>query len=351
MIHVLVEQLHGNKMKQKLSILLYVGLMVFISCTSTRGVETEAFIQSNRNILPPESFREVWAYLMKGEEQEFHGNEPITDLCYFSAELDYRGALINSGGLPDSIKRNKKIRTHLVIANISNMYLMHFVLNPDLGYRKKLIDDILLQAKQYDGVQIDFESIHPNDKNAFLSFMADLKKGLGDKTLSVAVPARTYYVDDAFDYKALARIADRIFIMAYDQHWSGSKPGPIASPEWCGEVAQYAKSKIPVHKIVFGIPFYGRSWQDKKNDRAYRFRSIRGILDNTQSKTNIDTEYPSFTFEDTVRVSVFYEDENSLLKKARLYKSMGIDSIGFWRLGQENRVFWGMINSSETVTE
>ena len=29
-------------------------------------------------------FKEVWGYLMRGEEKYFDGNEPITDVCYFA---------------------------------------------------------------------------------------------------------------------------------------------------------------------------------------------------------------------------------------------------------------------------
>ena len=68
--------------------------------------------------------------------------------------------------------------------------------------------------------------------------------------------------------------------MAYDEHWSSSTPGPVASLPWCERVGAYAISTIPVEKLVMGVPFYGRAWQDKKNDRALKFRTTEQIIVN-----------------------------------------------------------------------
>jgi len=291
-----------------------------------------------------ESFREIWAYLMKGEENEYTGNEPITDLCYFSAELDYKGGLILPK-YPSTLKLRKNQRLHIVLANINNMSLTHFILNPDLKFRKRVIDGISALSRDYDGLQIDLESVHPDDSRKFCDFLKDIKAAIGTKTLSVAVPAYTSTGNKGFDYKRIAAIADRVFIMAYDEHWSGSKPGPIASSEWCTQVAQYAIKEMDRDKIIFGIPFYGRSWQDKKNDRAFKNSSIGKILTSRTDLRDLNTSYPSFTFEDTVTVSVYYENPDSILEKARIYKSLGIHSIGFWRLGQEDRNLWNMIHA------
>ena len=297
-----------------------------------------------------ESFNEVWAYLMKGEEREYAGDEPITDLCYFSAELDYKGGLV-CPPYPSSLARKKNQRLHIVLANINDVALTHFILNPDLKYRGKLIDGIRNISRKYDGVQIDLESVHPDDRARFCEFLKDVKSAIGNKVLSVAVPAYTADKSTGFDYQGIAAVADRVFIMAYDEHWSGSAPGPIASSEWCANVARYAVTKIPREKIVFGIPFYGRSWQDKRNSRAYTHKSIGKMMTGRPGLRALDPSYPSFTFDDVVRVSVYYENPGSILEKGRIYKSYGINSIGFWRLGQEDRKLWNMISAGNAVDD
>ena len=35
--------------------------------------------------------------------------------------------------------------------------------------------------------------------------------------------------DDNYDYKTLSQNVDYLILMAYDEHWNGSEPGPVAS--------------------------------------------------------------------------------------------------------------------------
>ena len=148
---------------------------------------------------------------------------------------------------------------------------MHFCLDPQFRLRDDLITAIAAAAEPYDGVQIDFETVSASDSDSFYEFLSILKKKLGSKTFSVALPARTRNVGDAFDYAKISSIADRIIVMAYDEHWSGSAPGSIASLEWCRKVSAYSRSIIPPSKLVMGLPFYGRAWATANPAKAYRF--------------------------------------------------------------------------------
>lgn len=298
---------------------------------------------------PKASFREIWAYLMPGEEAGIKGGEPITDLCYFAGELSYKCELVVKAKFPADAKIPAGARTHFVVADIRNMGRIYFLTNPDLPFRKKFIKDITEVAKDYNGIQIDFESVHPNDRAQFYAFLTDLKKALGDKTLSIAVPARVKkYENDSFNYKELSQIVDRIFIMAYDEHWSGSRPGPVASYDWCDKVSEYAVSVIPKDRLVMGIPFYGRSWQDKKHDRALRFSTAQNLIkENTDDMVPLKGSDPGFEFEDSVKVTVYYETPDSIMKKAHIYQSDGIQGIGFWRVGQESREIWDILSKGD----
>ncbi len=74
--------------------------------------------------------------------------------------------------------------------------------------------------------------------------------------------------------------------MAYDEHWSGSTPGPVASLAWCAKVADYATSAIDSDKIVMGLPLYGRAWQDKKLARALRYEAVQDLAAEKSSQTS-----------------------------------------------------------------
>jgi len=206
-------------------------------------------------------FREIWAYLMRGEESRITGTEPITDLCYFSASLTRNGRIVETVKRPSVVLANgSSPAIHLVIAELSNPSLMHFALDPRYGVQPFLIEDICRVAADFDGVQVDFESISRDDAEAFFGFLADLKAALpAGKKLSIAIPARTRLVADAYEYSRIAAIVDRMVVMAYDEHWSGSSPGPVASLPWCAKVANYARSVVDAGKLIMGLPLYGRA--------------------------------------------------------------------------------------------
>jgi spore germination protein YaaH len=285
---------------------------------------------------------EIWAYLMKGEEKEFSGKEPITDLCYFSAELDFEGRLKGPEKLPDSVVIQRSIRKHLVIADISHPALLHFCMDRNFPVRNRLIDSISEMAASYDGIQIDFESIENEDAEPFYSFVKELKQKNSLKIISVAVPAHlASLTKDPYDYAMLGRCADRIIIMAYDEHWSRSKPGPVASLGWCDKIADYALSVLPENRIVMGIPFYGRAWQDKELARSIRSKNAPDILSHHSLDIRTDENgTPEIEYEEEVKVTVYCETAATIMRKANLYREKEIANLAFWRIGQEPKTVW-----------
>jgi spore germination protein YaaH len=290
-------------------------------------------------------FREVWGYLMKGEENNLRGTEPFTDICYFSATFDSKGNLVGEVTPPAlAINGEMPFRMHLVISELTNYSRTHYVLHPKLSARKTLIRDIVQASRYYDGIQIDFESIPAEDARHFYIFLKDLKKRLPKKTLSVAILARRSKSNDAYDYAAISRVADRIIIMAYDQHYSTSKPGPVASKSWAESVARYAISAVPRHKLIMGLPLYGRTWQEKRFDRALRFSNLEELIEHFKIHPTEDEENGlRFEFEAPVRVIGYYESITSIMAKLRLYASLGITTVSFWRVGQEDKTLWERI--------
>jgi spore germination protein len=291
-------------------------------------------------------FREIWAYLMQGEEKELTGTEPITDLCYFGVGLSKDGRIVDKITKPAVVFKNGlKPRVDVVVAELSNSALMHFSLDPEYGVRTLLIDDICRLSADFDGVQIDFEAVTGDDAEYFFGFLGELKQKLpAGKMLSVALPARFQQVTDAYDYTRIAPIVDRIVVMAYDEHWSTSSPGPVASLAWCAKVAEYARGAVPGDKLVMGLPLYGRAWQDKRLARALRFRNIQDIVAEKKSTPNYASELGAwFEYSENVVVKVFYDDSRTILEKLQLYRSKNIASVSFWRIGQGPPELWSSI--------
>ncbi len=295
-------------------------------------------------------FSEVWAYLMDGEERFFKPEFPVTDIGYFGAGINSQGKL---AGVPVRSKiRNCSRRVHLVIADLGNYALAHFCFSPEYKLRAALISDIVLAAQDYEGVQLDFEAVASADRDNYLQFAKMLKSALGTKTLSVALPAATLVKEDRFGYRRFAGVADRIIVMAYDEHWSTSAPGPVASMDWCSKVADYALSQIPSQQLVMGAPFYGRSWADKSLSKAYRFSSLSNLLDE-KGIEDADIQrhdgVPFLEYDETVKVRVYFDDAWSTANRLRIYRKKHVWNIAFWRLGQEDASVWKFLSVENEI--
>ncbi len=291
----------------------------------------------------PCAFEEVWGYVTEGDEKEFDPKSPVTDVGYFAATINTYGEL-SSVPKRSKIPAQYKGRVHLVTA-CDGRTLSHFVMDPSFPLREKLIKDLVAATKDFDGLQIDYEYIPGRDAQNFITFLQEVRRRLpAKKIFSVAVPARMRTIgDDIYHYPKIAAIADRVFIMAYDEHWSTSAPGSIASMGWCKKIAAYASSVIPSEKLVMGLPSYGRTWGRTWN-RAFYHSGIKRIWrENGQPKIERTDSIPHFSFTVKLGVTCYYEDDFSLVERCRMYEKMGIAKIGFWRIGFEEPSFWQWI--------
>lgn len=320
----------------------FLLIFTFSACVSSsleRRIEPESIVD----------FGEVWGYLMSGEERYIQGNEPFTDIGFFGAAVLEDGRLRFNSKVPSVRLQHATPRIHLVVFDLSNSSLMRRVLDPALPYRENLLGDIVAKSQPFHGVQIDFEAVPAQDGPRFIEFLQELKSRLGEsKSLSVALPARRSRASDAYDYAAVASIADRIVIMAYDQHWSTSGPGPVASIPWCREIAMFAKSHIPEEKLIMGLPLYGRSWQNIGSHRSVRYKQVRDIISSSRARPQYHPDNgPYLEYGRKVTVRVFYEDAVSLFDKLSMYKHLGVTMVSFWRVGQEPRQIWEHVRTTE----
>ena len=264
------------------------------------------------------AFGEVWTYIHNGQEQYLKNDIPVTDIGYFGAQINYRGAL---SAVPDARKLSFfPARMHLVVT--CNHYGMtHIVLSPDYPLRRAFIADLIQEAydKKYDGKRM---------------------------VLSAALPARTKKLSrDAYDYAKITALVDRVFVMAYDEHWSRGVPGPVASFRWCQNIAEYALASVGTEKLIMGQPFYGRTWGNVNPNKAFFYSGIQRQLQEFEITGIERTEGVSrFSYTVPLTVTGYFDDAKSIAERSKLYKDMGVVSTGFWCLGQEDPAVWDYIS-------
>ena len=321
----------------------------------TAAKKEKEFKPAYKPMLPegePCSFNEVWGWVMKERESEFDVNYPLTDVCYFSAEVDSYGELCE---IPDiKLLGNFAGRKHIVVVCDSKS-LTHFVVDPAFGLRDKMVQDIMTAATPYDGVQVDYELIPGKDAKNFLNFLTLLSEECkkANKMFTVCVPARMKTIsDDVFPYKKIAEISDRVMIMAYDEHWSTSKPGAIANEGWCERICNYAKTVIPQEKLIMGLPFYGRTWASEKTASGWYFTGVNRLMrEHSHEHVQYLNGIPNVKMTFKVDVEAWWEDCYSTVQKMRMYESKDVSGIAFWRIGQEDPIVWKWVSVVPKVEE
>ena len=312
------------------------------SAKETVSFEEEEELQKEADSIERLDFKEIWGYVMGGREHEFSAKFPITDVGYFC------DAVNTFSEMPQVPPRSKffkdyKGRVHLT-TSVDSKSQTHLLLQPDLPLRDRIIKQMVKAAETYDGLQIDWESVPKEDDENFWEFLKKLKEELKGKPLSMAIPARTKTLQrDAYNYEKLSAIADRIIIMAYDEHWSTSKPGAIASTDWCRRIAEYTKTQIPAEKLVMGLSLYGRTWMSAPVKAQAWYNSGIERIKREQNVTEVQRDSygtPHFTFKEEVTITGWYDDIESLKIRCKMYGDVGIEKIAFWRVGFEDPEFW-----------
>ena len=326
-------------------------IILILSIFAANSASASVKIDSVQYVPDKIAFAEIWAYLMRGEEKHIKGAEPFTDIAYFSLWINTKGELSDPVPRPKIKINNKLPKIHIVISELSGKTLTSQILEKNSEKRETLIKNIIEASADFDGVQIDFEHVSPNDKDNFISFLAELKSNLSpEKVFSVALPAKRFETkDDPYDYSLISRIADRIVIMAYDQHWSKSQPGPVAGYEWCNSVMSYSVTAIPKNKLIMGLPLYGREWIRKKS-RAVKYNEIFALLSSKKTKfTNGKNPFLVHKLSKKSSKIIYFDNTYSIGEKIKLYKSENIRHISFWRIGQGPDEIWKRLESKRAA--
>lgn len=288
----------------------------------------------------------------------------IDELATHTYSISSDGSLVvTGGGFPTtqvSYANSKGIKTLAAIRNEDgdrfSGTLASLILNTG-EVKANLINDILttIKARNYKGVNIDFEMLNSKDRDAYTAFIKEVSERLHKEgfMLTLAVPAKTLdsaaaYWTYAYDYKQLGTYADQVVLMTYDEHWQSGTPGPIASIGWVQQVVNYAASVIPRSKLILGLGTYGYDW--KLSGGYAKAYSIQGVY-NTAANNNAEIEWddtakvPYFMYTDssgTDRI-VYFEDSTSISYKLNVVNSSNLGGVAIWRLGLEDQKYWTTI--------
>jgi len=199
-----------------------------------------------------------------------------------------------------------------------------------------------VELHQFAGISIDFENIAARTQLHFERFMAELYAAFHAKKLlvSVNVPAN----DPAFAYGRLARNADELILMAYDEHWSTGPPGPIASLPWFAQALKQRLRDISADKIIVAIGSYAYDWEKGHAAEERTFEEAVLIAKESEGDIRLDATSLNPTFDyvdDNDHVHhVWMLDAVSAFNQLALIRPIMLRGVALWRLGSEDPSIW-----------
>jgi glycosyl hydrolase family 18 (putative chitinase) len=209
-----------------------------------------------------------------------------------------------------------------------------------------------------DGINVDVELIGGDAFDGYTSFLGALRAGLdamrADAQLSVATMGSSAGADLAL--AAIAAGVDRVFLMGYDYHWSGSNPGASAPIDrldgastlrW--SIETYLANGVPADRIILGLPLFGMSWPVASADR-YAVRTGKGANWIPALHAALLTKAGFVAYHDLLEETefaatpdatgvgwhaIFYDSPRTLRPKLVLAREARFAGAGFWAIGYE----------------
>jgi cellulose synthase/poly-beta-1,6-N-acetylglucosamine synthase-like glycosyltransferase/spore germination protein YaaH/peptidoglycan/xylan/chitin deacetylase (PgdA/CDA1 family) len=214
--------------------------------------------------------------------------------------------------------------------------------------KEQLINDIVKYLQQYklQGINLDFEELKESSIEPMNVFVKELSERL--HPLGMLVTQDVMPNDEDFNVKELAKSEDYIFLMAYDQHWDESVPGPVSDQKWIEKVTDEIARKIPPSKIVLAIGGFGYDWPDGDDAESVTYQQAMSTARRFNSTIDFDNDSYncsfSYTDNDSVDHKVFFVDAGGNFNAMRFADQYGTGGTALWRLGSEDERIWKFYN-------
>ena len=244
--------------------------------------------------------------------------------------------------------------------------------DPDVGHailsdparRAALARNLVNEAKTYGyaGFQLDFEQILWTDKDLLTALVQDCANAFrpAGLNLSVAVIPRLpgddaasgtlldyfHQWSGAYDYAALARAADFLSFMTYDEHNGVTAPGPVSGTPWMRRALEFSMQGVPSEKGTLGLPTYYHDWTGVGRLTSSSYADAMILAQDHGATPVFDAAEEEMHFGYNaygLHHELWIESADTLRRKLALMYEYGLKGISVWRLGFEDPSFWSLI--------
>jgi cellulose synthase/poly-beta-1,6-N-acetylglucosamine synthase-like glycosyltransferase/peptidoglycan/xylan/chitin deacetylase (PgdA/CDA1 family)/spore germination protein YaaH len=222
----------------------------------------------------------------------------------------------------------------------------------DATARRATLDRVeaLLVANRADGAFFDFEDLPASAQPDYRRFLAEAHARFAQRhwLIAIAIPAD----DPDWDLAAYGRIADKLFLMAYDEHYQGGPAGPIASQGWFESVVARAQRLVPPDRLVVAVASYGYDWGKSGETQALSVNEawlsahdsgVLPVFDPVSGESHFEYD------EAGVHHQVWLADAAAVRNEVAALHRMGVRSIALWRMGTEDPSLWNLFGRDNPV--
>lgn len=214
--------------------------------------------------------------------------------------------------------------------------------NPELLARVAGEVATLATRGGYRGIIVDFEGHASSDRTALahvVRSIGDSARARGAGPIVVAVPAAD---TAAYSARVLGGSADFILVMLYDEHWSTSVPGPIASPDWARRHLAVRIGEVGPGRIVASLPLHGYRWRRGGVTQVIGYDAARQLA--TSAGVPLRRDQSSRTLrargDGADPWELWVSDAELLRELVSDARSAGVTRFAFFRLGLEDPEVW-----------
>ena len=309
-----------------------------------------------------------------------------------SYSLDHRAFAVLEGGRVHAVDHENRVAHTIQAANedteilpqVDNYDVIKNTFLPSVGdfltnsaaraNFVQQIDKFLAANPSYRGITLDFQEIPAEAQEGYMALLTALYADLHPRKLLLYV--NTPVGDDDFDVKYMADHSDGLLLMNYDEHQTGTDPGPIASQDWFVDNLKNVLQKVPKEKAICALGSYGYDWTTtipetpkRRGARAAPPKVLAAQELSTQDAWEAASEADAqieldpdslnvhFAYDDDdahVRHQVWFLDAVTVLNQMRAARALGIQTFALWVLGQEDNSLWKIWDkprSSDPVKE
>lgn len=217
--------------------------------------------------------------------------------------------------------------------------------------RTFLIENLLsyVENTQTQGITLDFENINSDTENDVTLFVTELSSAFHEKNLRVYI---TIPADDSdFPYENIADTADKVILMAYDEHWSSSAPGSIASQDWFENILEKRLKTLPSEKTIVALANYSYDWPDGTSQAtSLSFQDTITLASESEGDITMDNDSlnPHFDYyDDNDKLHhVWMLDAATAFNQVSASRASGAAGVALWRLGGEDPDIWNIFKKS-----